>query len=386
VASVPDQNPANIPSPAGSSPTVAIIDLGALAHNLAETRRCLSEMCGILAVVKADAYGHGAVAVSRALADMGVTRFGVASVREGAALREAGLHLPILVMGALLPEQIPGLLAYGLTPVVHDPAIADRLVELVRSRPEPYPVHVKVDTGMGRLGLDPKTLLSFLTSPCFKGPLRIEGLLTHLADADGQDSGYTRTQITRFRSVVEQVEAAGLSIPLIHAANSAALIGYPSAHFTLARPGLMLYGYHAAPSGSAAPDLKPVLSLKTHIVQLRTVASGDSISYNRTYVSRRPSQIAVLPVGYADGYNRALSNRGHVLIHGRQAAVVGRICMDMTMVDVTDIPGVRPGDEAVLIGRQGTAQITADDLAAQIGTISYEVLCAIGSRVPRRYS
>jgi alanine racemase len=338
-----------------------------------------------MAVVKADAYGHGAVAVSRALAEMGVIRFGVATVREGAALREAGLHVPILVLGALLPEQIAGLLAYRLTPVVHDPAIVERLADLVRSRPEPYPVHLKVDTGMGRLGMDPQAILPLLMTPAFKGPLRVEGLLTHLADADGQDPAYTHSQITRFRSVVKEVEAAGLAIPLIHAANSAAIIGHPSAHFTLARPGLMLYGYHSAPTGRVAPALKPILSLKTHIVQLRTVAPGDSISYNRTHVAGRTSRVAVLPVGYADGYNRALSNRGQVLIHGRRAGIVGRICMDMTMVDVTDIPGVRPGDEAVLIGRQGTEQITAGDLAAHIGTIPYEVLCAIGSRVPRHY-
>jgi alanine racemase len=383
---VPDHNPASPVSSSGSSPTVAVIDLSALAHNLAETRRCLSGTCDLLAVVKADAYGHGAVAVSRALTDLGVTRFGVASVREGAALREAGLQASILVLGALLPEQIPGLLAYRLTPVVHEPAIAERLAELVRSRPEPYPVHLKVDTGMGRLGLDAPAALSLLTSPAFKGPLRAEGLLTHLADADGPDPEYTQRQIGRFGQLVEQMRASGHSIPLIHAANSAAIIGHPSAHFTLVRPGIMLYGYHAVPPGRTAPALKPVLSLKAHIVQLRSMSSGESVSYNRTHVARQPSKIAVLPVGYADGYNRALSNRGQVLIHGRRAAIVGRICMDMTMVDVTDIAGVKAGDEAVLIGRQDAEQITADEVAGLLGTIPYEVLCAIGSRVPRCYS
>lgn len=385
---MPEQGPIQSPSslPAGSSPTVAIVDLSALAHNLAQARRHLPGTCGILAVVKADAYGHGAVAVSRALSGMGVMRFGVANVREGAVLREAGLQTPILVMGALLPEQVPGLLAYGLTPVVHDPVIADRLAELVRSRPEPYPVHIKVDTGMGRLGLEPQSVLPLLTAPCFKGPLRIEGLLTHLADADSQDPGYTNSQIARFARVVEQVQAAGFSIPLIHAANSAAIVCHPAAHFTLARPGLMLYGYHDTPPNCRAPELRPVLSLATKVVQLRTLASGESVSYNRTYVAGRPSRIAILPVGYADGYNRLLSNRGHVLIHGRPAGIVGRICMDMTMVDVTDIPEVNPGDDVILIGRQGAAQITADDLAAWTGTIAYEVLCGIGSRVSRRYS
>jgi alanine racemase len=364
------------------SPTIATIDLSALAQNLALARQSLSPSCEILAVVKADAYGHGAVMVSKRLAQLGVSRFGVASIQEGVALREAGLQAPILVMGALLPNQLPDLLAAGLTPVVHDPAIADELASLARSRPDPYPVHIKVDTGMGRLGLVPDQVLSLLQSPWFKGPLKVEGLMTHLADADNPDPDYTRTQIARFRSVADQVEAAGLSIPFLHAANSAALLRHPSAHFNLVRPGLMLYGYH---SGSPAPDLKPVLTLSTRVVQVRSLAQGESISYNRSYKTSRPSRIAVLPIGYADGYNRLLSNRGQVLVKGRRAGVVGRVCMDMTLVDVTDIADVKPGDEAVLIGQQGNEQISAADIAAWLDTIPYEVLCTIGPRVPRIY-
>ena len=355
-------------------------------HNVAQVRQRLRSSCEILAVVKADAYGHGAVAISQALVQLGIPRLGVATLQEGVALREGGIRVPILVMGALFANQFPDMIAHRLTPVVYDRDTVTGLAECVRSKTEPYPVHVKVDTGMGRLGLSPEEVLSVLQSPLFKGPLRIEGLMTHLADADSQDSSYTKTQITMFSSVISQLEAAGLRIPLVHAANSAAILCHPFAHFTVVRPGIMLYGYHTVRLGAGAPELKPILTLTTTVVQVRRVAPGESVSYNRTFIASRPSRIAVLPIGYADGYSRALSNRGAVLIDGCRAPVVGRVCMDMTMVDVTDIPSVKPGHEVVLIGRQGSLQITAADLASWLGTVAYEVLCAIGPRVIRRYS
>jgi alanine racemase len=254
-------------------------------------------------------------------------------------------------------------------------------------------VHIKVDTGMGRLGLAPDQVLPLLQSPWFKGPLKAEALMTHLADADGPDPDYTRTQIARFQSVVDQVEAAGLAVPFLHAANSAAILRYPSAHFNLVRPGLMLYGYQSSadatvssnPAGHKQALLRPVLTLSARVVQVRNLGQGESISYNRTYRTSRPSRIAILPIGYADGYSRLLSNRGQVLIKGSRADIVGRVCMDMTMVDVTSLPTVATGDEAVLIGRQGDAEISAAEVAAWTGTIPYEVLCAIGPRVPRVY-
>ncbi|HET8580446.1 MAG TPA: alanine racemase, partial [Nitrospiraceae bacterium] len=335
----PTFSPADLPTP------VATIDLAALAHNVAQVRQRILSSCEILAVVKADAYGHGAVAISQALVHLGIPRLGVATLQEGIALREAGIRAPILVMGALFANQFPDMIAHRLTPVVYDRETASEFAACARSKPEPYPVHVKVDTGMGRLGLAPEEVLLVLQSPSFKGALRVEGLMTHLADADGQDSSYTKTQITRFTSIISQLEAVGLRVPLIHAANSAAIICHPSAHFTAVRPGIMLYGYHTVPLVAGTPDLKPVLTLTTKVVQVRKLASGESVSYNRTYVTSRPSRIAVLPIGYADGYSRALSNHGAVLIDGRRAPVVGRVCMDMTMVDVTDIPSVRPGHE-----------------------------------------
>ncbi|MGH7251803.1 MAG: alanine racemase [Nitrospiraceae bacterium] len=373
----------NSPLPADLPPTVAFVDLSALAHNLVQVRRSLPKNCDVIAVVKADGYGHGAAVISLALAELGVTRFAVASLQEGVALREAGIRAPILIMGALFPNQFPDAIAHELTPVVYDLDMAGGLAKSVKTRREPYGVHVKVETGMGRLGLSPEEVLPLLQSAHFKGPLRADGLMTHLADADSADPAYSTAQLMRFRSVVTQMEEAGLSIPLVHAANSAAILCYPSAHFTAVRPGIMLYGYHPAPVDRASPELRPVLTLVTKVGQVRTLAPGDSVSYNRTYVTTRVSRIAVLPIGYAGGYGRSLSNRGAVLIGGRQAPIVGRVCMDMTMVDVTDIPGVRPGDEAVLIGRQGSRQITAADLAVWQGTIPYEVLCAIGTRVTR---
>lgn len=368
-----------------ASPTIASVDLAALTFNLRQARQCLSAGCEILAVVKADAYGHGAVAVTRALAQQGVTRFGVATIQEGAQLRDAGIHAQVLVMGAVPPAQFADLLGYALTPVLYDSLMAAELAARLGSGPVPYPVHLKVDTGMGRLGLTPEQVLPLLQSPVFQGPLRLEGLMTHLADADNEDPTYTRSQLERFRMVLTQLRTAGLSVPLIHAANSAAILGHPAAHFTAVRPGLMLYGYSAAPAGTASTDLKPVLTLRSQVAQVRTVAAGDSVSYNRTFIASRPSRIAVLPIGYADGYSRTLSNRGQVLVQGRRCPVVGRVCMDMTLVDITDLPTVRPGDEAVLIGRQGHDAILATDLAAWIGTIPYEVLCGIGPRVLRVY-
>jgi alanine racemase len=363
------------------APTVATIDLGALSHNLRTVRQAVPSGCQIFAVVKADAYGHGALAVTQTLLRLGVSRFAVATPLEGIALRDGGVRAPICVMGASLPEQMPDILSYRLTPVIYDGQIARRFAELVKPGHEPYPVHIKVDTGMGRLGLLPEETLELSQSSLFKGPLRLEGLMTHLADADNEDPTYTRLQIGRFEGLVDRLKAGGLSVPLIHAANSAAILIHPMATFTAVRPGIMLYGYHTVQN--RPQDLRPLLSLTTRIVQVRTMAGGERISYNQTYVCRPRSRIAVLPIGYADGYSRTFSNRGAVLINGQKAPIVGRVCMDMTMVDVTGIPDVTPGAEVMLIGRQGTQSISALDLAAWQGTIPYEVLCGIGPRVRR---
>jgi alanine racemase len=366
-------------------PTYATVNLSALAHNLSCITRYLSLGCNVMAVVKANAYGHGAVETARALFHKGIERFAVASLDEGIALRQAGISSSIVVLGALFEEQVSDLVAHRLTPVVSDGRILPALAKAARSHPAPYPIHLKVETGMGRLGFSPDELFSLLDNPLVRSPFQIEGMMTHLPDADGKDSSFTERQLGAFRAIVEQIRQRGITLPLVHAANSAAIVRFPDAHFSLVRPGIMLYGYHTLPATVPAPDLMPVLSLHTTIVQLRTIPQGGTVSYNGTFVATRPTRIAVLPIGYADGYSRQLSHRGSVLIQGRRASVVGLVCMDMIMVDVTDFAQLHVGDTVTLIGQQGQESIWADEVAGWIGTISYEVLCGIGSRVPRLY-
>ena len=366
-------------------PTYATVNLAALAHNLSCITRYLSPHCEILAIVKANAYGHGAVETAQALVRQGIGRFAVASLDEGIALRHAGINASIVVLGALFEQQIADLVANTLTPVISDGRILSSLTKAARSHQAPYPIHLKVETGMGRLGFSPKELLSLLDSSLVQRPLQVEGLMTHLADADGKDTAFTEQQLGVFRTVLEQVRQRGVTLPFVHTANSAAIVRFPAAHFSLVRPGIMLYGYHTLPTTVPAPDLKPVLSLHTTIAQLRTIPRGGSVSYNGTFVATRPTRIAVLPIGYADGYSRRLSHRGSVLIQGRRAPIVGLVCMDMIMVDVTDLAPVHVGETATLIGQQGGESIWADEVADWIGTIPYEVLCGIGSRVPRLY-
>ncbi|MBU6480238.1 MAG: alanine racemase [Nitrospirae bacterium] len=366
-------------------PTYATVNLAALAHNLSRIKRYLSPGCEVMAIVKANAYGHGALDIAQSLSRQGIGRFAVASLDEGIALRQAGLSAPIVVLGALFEEQVSDFVAHRLTPVVSDGHILPALAKAVHSHPVPYPIHLKAETGMGRLGFSPEELLSLLDDPILQSPLRVEGMMTHLADADGADSTFTERQLEAFHALLEQIRQRGLTIPLVHTANSAAIVRFPEAHFSLVRPGIMLYGYHTLPASSPAPDLQPVLSLRTTIAHLRTIPRGGTVSYNGTFVAKRPTRVAVLPIGYADGYSRRLSNRGSVLIQGRRAPIIGLVCMDMIMVDVTDLAQLRVGEPVTLIGQQGQESIWADEVADWIGTIPYEVLCGIGSRVPRLY-
>jgi alanine racemase len=368
---------------ASSHTTYASIDLTALGHNLSQIREYLGNNCGVMAVVKANAYGHGALDISRALIQSNISRLAVASVQEGMALREAGITADILVLVDLFDKHIKDLLAYRLTPVITEQRLLPALAKAAGSADQSFPIHIKVDTGMGRLGFSPSEIAALFDAlPAWKS-LRVEGFMTHLADSDGDDPGHTEQQLQNFRNLLEHVAHRGVKIPIVHAANSAAIVRFPQSHFSLVRPGIMLYGY--LPKDVASPELKPVLSLRTRVMQLRTIKPGDSVSYNRTFVAKRTSTIAVLPIGYADGYNRRLSNKGFVLLDGKRAPVVGLVCMDMTMVDVTDIPSVQVGDSVTLIGRQGQDAIWADDIAGWTGTIPYEILCAIGPRIPRVY-
>jgi alanine racemase len=377
-------------------PTVAHVDLAALRFNVGQARR-LAGGRDVIAVVKADAYGHGAAAVARALEADGIRRFGVALVEEGRILREAGVRGEILVLGGVVPDQAADAVALDLSAAIFHEEHAAALGAAALRVGRVAPVHVKVDTGMGRLGFPVESAAAAVARLAERPGLRLDGLMTHFSDADLADPAYAREQIARFDAVSAAVARSGIKIPVRHAANSAALIKGARALATpvngptsdgplyeAARPGIMLYGCRPGPEVDGVA-LRPVLSLVTKILLLKRVRPNTPISYGRTFVTRRESLIAVLPVGYADGYPRALSNRGEVLIRGRRAPVVGRVCMDLTMVDATEVPGVAEGDDAVLIGSQGDAALAAEAVAEAAGTIAYELLCGIGARVPRQY-
>ncbi|MBX3303256.1 MAG: alanine racemase [Nitrospira sp.] len=373
-----------MPTPSAFSPTVATIDLTALVHNLLQLRRIISPGSDIMAVVKANAYGHGATETAQALIRHGVVHLAVFSVQEGIALRQAGITVSIVILGPVFPQQVEDLFSHRLTPVVSDPSTLAALGRCATQYSAPYPIHLKIDTGMGRLGFTLNEVEA-ITKHSFPPSLYLEGLMSHLADSDGLDTDSTEQQINCFERTLKVVREAGFSIPLIHLANSAGIVRFPSAHYSLVRPGIMLYGYHTLPLSIQPPDLRPILSLTTRIAQLRLIQPGETVSYNRTFMARRPTRIAVLPIGYSGGVSRHLSNRGQVLIRGQRATIVGIVCMDMVMVDVTEISHVTVGDEVVLIGKQGTEQITAHDIAEWTDTISYEVLCAINPQIPRFY-
>jgi alanine racemase len=367
-------------------PTVAEIDLAAFRQNLQSIRQRIGgPHRALLAVVKANAYGHGIVPISKAALSENIQGLGVAFAEEGVQLRQAGFTTHILVMGGFLPEEAEGILQYGLTPVVSHPDQLDWLAQKIKKKARPVGIHIKVDTGMGRLGLLDKEIVPFIERARARREIEILGLMSHFADDDLTDSESSAEQVDRFMSIQRMIETLGIKIPILHMANSAAIVGLERSWFNLVRPGILLYGY--APSSPSGPALsvKPVMTLKTRIIHLKRVPAGTPIGYGRAFTTRRESLIAVLPIGYADGFSRAWSNRGRVLIGGCRAPVVGRVCMDMTLVDVTDLPPVRYGDEAVLIGSQKSQTLPADELARELGTISYEILCAVGPRVPRIY-
>ena len=370
--------------PGSDRPTAALVDLDALSHNFSEVVR-RSGGRKVLAVVKAQAYGHGAVRVSQHLLGLGADMLGVALVEEGRELRKAGIGAPVLVMGAVYPEQAEAIVRWDLTPLVYSRAGAVALANTARKMGKDVTVHVKVDTGMGRIGLPPEDARSFIEEIVKLDGLRVQGIMTHFADADLRDKQFAERQMQRFEGLMNELAGKGISLPVRHAANSAAVLDYERALFTIVRPGLMLYGYSPLEGERQDADLRPVLSFVTRIAFLKRTPAGIPISYGRTFVTKRESLIATIPVGYADGYRRGLSNCGDVIVRGLRVPVAGRVCMDMTMLDVTDVPGVCEGDEVVLIGAQGEERITADDIAAKTGTISYEVLCGISSRVPRVY-
>ena len=365
----------------GYRPTWAEVNLENLVFNLSQVKKFLKPETKVLVTVKADAYGHGLVRVAKKLASLGVDYFGVASIDEGIILRKEKIKIPILVLGMIFESDVEPLFEYNLTPTVCSEELANALNKKARALKRKINLHIKVDTGMGRIGVsthEAQTLIKRINRLAF---VRIEGVFTHFAFAD-MNREFTLHQIELFGRLIRKLGNQGMHFPLIHCANSMGVLDYKKGHFNMVRPGLVIYGLH--PSEKVGLRLKPVLSLKTKVIYYKKVPKGQGISYGHTYITKKDTTIITLPIGYGDGYPRNLSNIASVLIRGKRFKISGRVCMDQIMVDVGNLP-VRIGEEVVLIGRQGKNKVTTEELAKLSGTIPYEIVCGLGNRVPRVY-
>jgi len=363
-------------------PTIAEIDLDSLAHNYRQIRSRVHPEAQVLAVVKDNGYGHGAVMIARELERLGVDLLGIAIADEGVELRDGGVKRPILILSGISEEEIGEVIEYDLIPMVFDEGIARSLSDQAKRRNRRVKVHLKFDTGMGRLGVSIEGAREFIEGIKVLPNLIIDGVASHFSMADEE---YTCAQLRAFREVVALCRGEGINPTYWHISSSAPMIDFPDSRFNLVRPGIMIYGSYPSREYSDRIALRPVMRLRTKIGFLKRVPAGTRISYGGAYITERESLIATLPIGYGDGYNRRLSNGGEALLRAKRVPVIGRICMDLTMVDATDVEGASLGDEVVLMGRQGTDEITAEEIAEKIGTISYEVLCMVGKRVPRVY-
>jgi alanine racemase len=365
-------------------PTFAYIDLDALEYNYKEVRRRIGNDVSILSVVKANAYGHGIREISKELERLGVDFLGIAICEEGIELREAGIKKPILILNGIFNEDIERVINYNLTPAIYDIETAKKLSQ---STNNVINIHVKIDTGMGRLGISPDQIREFFLELTKLKNINIEGIFSHLSSADKlEELPYTLEQINRFNHIIKEIESLGIYPKYKHIANSSAIIYIDHSIYNMVRPGLMLYGIYPSHCLKGKIKLKPVLSLKSSIIQLKNIPKGYSISYGRSFVTNRDSLIATIPIGYGDGYSRFFSNKGYVIIRGKRVPIVGVVCMDLIMVDVTDADGAKIGDEVVIIGKSGDCENSVEEMAEDIGTIPYEILCSIGSRIPRRYT
>ena len=366
-------------------PTWVEVDLEAITENLATIRKKVGST-KVMGTVKANAYGHGLLEVARLLERERVDMLGVSILDEAMHLRHAGLQTPILIMGTILPEEAERAVELDVTLTLNSFEVAKSLSESGKKLGRKMKAHVKIDTGMGRFGELPDKAVEYLKSLQSLEYLRVVGIYTHFPIADEQNDEFTLEQIRTFKNIISDLESKDIHIPLQHAANSSAILNYPDSYFNFVRPGITLYGLYPSEKVNRTLPLKPALSWKSTILALKKLPRSWSVSYGRTYITPSEKTIAIIPVGYADGFNRRLSNRGHVLIRGRRAPVIGLVCMDQFMVDVTHIANVATGDEVVLIGNQGNNEITADEIAGQLGTIHYEVICGIAPRVPRIYT
>lgn len=377
--------------------TRAEIDLQAVRHNLDQLKGLIAAPTAIMAVVKADAYGHGAVEVAKTLVEQGIPYLAVARFSEAITLRRAGIGVPILLFGHTYPEYLSPMLKHDIRASINTVDSAKILSEAARHRRGKVLVHVKVDTGMGRLGLvcdglalpgpdksSRKQAVQAVLQIASLPHLEIEGIYTHFANADAPNVDHTYLQFSLFMDVLSELKRNGLEPQFRHAANSAALIRMPETHLDLVRPGIALYGLRPSSDlGRSQIDLKPAMSIKTNIIQLKMVSAGFRVSYGGTHETEGPTTLATVPIGYADAYSRLLSSRGYMLVRGQRAPVVGRVCMDLTVLDVGHIPNVGPEDEVVVLGRQGAQEITAHEIAELINTIHYEIISTITARVPR---
>jgi len=360
--------------------TYAEINLDSIKHNIREIKNYIAKETKFMAVVKANAYGHGSVAVSRAAMEAGADYLAVANVREALELREAGTLLPILVLTESPTSVMDEIVEHRLTQTVYSYSEAKALSDEALKRKKKVPIHIKIDTGMGRVGVQPSEAFALYNKISSLPNLSIEGIFTHFAKAEDHADGYTAEQFEKFKSIISRMD----KIALKHAANSAATLFHPQTHLDMVRIGLMMYGLYPLGGAHRSLSLRPALSLKTRVAYLKRVSQGVPLSYGGTYETGKETTIVTLPVGYADGYSRKLSNKASVLIKGKRYPVVGQISMDMMLVNVHD-DKIETGDEAVLIGTQGLETISAEEIARLDDTISYEVICSIGKRVPRIY-
>ena len=367
--------------PGAERPTQAVVNLKAISDNIARIRKRIGAGRDLMAVVKADAYGHGAVQVSRAAIRSGASCLGVSSPEEAEELREAGIDIPILVLGLIQPEAASKSVGLKLEQTLCSLELAAALDQESRKASTRINVHVKVDTGMGRIGVLPEDALAFVRRVRRFKNLNLTGIFSHFSSADDADKTFAIRQLEIFNGVTREIEAAGIHIPKKHMANSAAILDLPQSYLNLVRPGIMIYGLYPSPHVSRSIKLRPAMTLRTRVSYIKSVPAGTPISYGCTFITQKETRVATLPVGYADGYSRLLSNQGTVLIKGQRAPLIGRVCMDMCLADVSGIKNVRVGDEVILFGEE----LSVDEVASNMGTINYEVVCGVGKRVPRVY-
>ena len=363
------------------------IDLDALKYNVDGIKRCKAESAMLMGVIKADAYGHGAKVFAHELDRMGFDWFAVATADEGIELRRDGIEQPILVLGYSCEAQYPDMVQWEITPTIYSLDMAKAFDAAAVKAGKVANIHIKIDTGMSRIGFLPgEKSLDEIEKIHGLRHLRIQGMFTHFACADMRDKTHVGHQIEKFRQMIDGVRQRGIPVEIFHCSNSASIMELPSEHMNLVRAGIILYGLY--PSHEMEEErlpLKPVMSLYSHVVHVKEVPEGVTVGYGATYVTRRPTRIGTIPVGYADGYPRILSNRASVLIRGRRAPIIGRVCMDQFMVDVTDMPEVSVGDVVTLIGRDGEETLSVEEISEMAGSFNYEFVCDVSRRVPRVY-